>query len=302
MKKHRRKHSPARRTFVVPAVPSTPSATAPATPPVALDPAKLDLAGYDPDDYDWVPVRRRPRVDGWTIERQRAFIGHLADSGSVLTAARLVGMSASSAYALRRLPGSEGFARAWDSAIRQAAHAVVDAAFERAINGSDEPVYGKDGRVIGRRHRQSDGLMMFIMRKHFPETYGDLGRDRPYESDRAPPVPAVAEAIVAIGPPEPDDPAALLTDAQRANAYLNADFAPTEPVFAEPDDHDEDDLTQEREAELEERLAAIRREADPDFHAALDERHALEAERDAIERELDGERADRRARRRRWTP
>ena len=29
---------------------------------------------YDPADYRWVPVRRKPRFDGWTEEKQRRFI------------------------------------------------------------------------------------------------------------------------------------------------------------------------------------------------------------------------------------
>ncbi len=43
-------------------------------------------AGYDPADYRWVPVRRRPRYDGWTEEKQRRFIV-LADTGPVSAAA-----------------------------------------------------------------------------------------------------------------------------------------------------------------------------------------------------------------------
>jgi hypothetical protein len=38
---------------------------------------------YDPADYRWVPVRRRPRLDGWTEEKQRRFIEALADTGLV---------------------------------------------------------------------------------------------------------------------------------------------------------------------------------------------------------------------------
>ena len=48
---------------------------------------------YDPADYRWVPVRRVPRRDGWTEEKQRRFIETLADTGLVNVAARAVGMS-----------------------------------------------------------------------------------------------------------------------------------------------------------------------------------------------------------------
>ena len=41
---------------------------------------------YDAADYRWVPVRRRPRYDGWTEEKQRRFIV-LADTGRVSAAA-----------------------------------------------------------------------------------------------------------------------------------------------------------------------------------------------------------------------
>ncbi len=33
---------------------------------------------YDPAEYRWVPVRRRPRYDGWTEEKQRRFIEEIA--------------------------------------------------------------------------------------------------------------------------------------------------------------------------------------------------------------------------------
>ena len=54
---------------------------------------------YDPQEYRWVPVRRRPRHDGWTEEKQRRFIEALADTGLVSHAAKSVGMSRESATA-----------------------------------------------------------------------------------------------------------------------------------------------------------------------------------------------------------
>ena len=177
---------------------SDPRQPAPGDVPATTDSDResaLDAHGHDPADYDWVPVLRKPRADGWSPQRQQAFIGALADSGSVMTAARQVGMSASTAYRLRRSPDGAAFAAAWDVAMQQAAHALVDAAFERAINGSDEPVFDRDGNRVGRRFRQSDGLMMFLLRKHFPERYGDIGRDR---ADRLISLPAAKVADTMI--------------------------------------------------------------------------------------------------------
>ena len=66
------------------------------------------------------PVPLRGRADGWTPRRQAAFIGHLAQTGSVATAARAVGMARETAYRLRRRLGAEGFAAAWDAALGRA--------------------------------------------------------------------------------------------------------------------------------------------------------------------------------------
>jgi hypothetical protein len=62
-----------------------------------------------------VPVKRR--ADGWTPLRQAEFIGVLAETGSVRAAAEFVGMARETAYRLRRKPGAEDFARAWDAAL-----------------------------------------------------------------------------------------------------------------------------------------------------------------------------------------
>ncbi|MBH5321123.1 hypothetical protein [Aurantiacibacter sediminis] len=63
------------------------------------------------------PVPVRARKDGWTPERQGAFIGYLAQTLCVAEAARCVGMDVTSAYRLRRRAGAAGFANAWDVAL-----------------------------------------------------------------------------------------------------------------------------------------------------------------------------------------
>ena len=78
------------------------SANALAVPPVASEDDDGPPEVYDPAAYRWVPVRRIPRTDGWTEEKQRRFIETLADTGLVNVAAKAVGMSRESAYRLRR--------------------------------------------------------------------------------------------------------------------------------------------------------------------------------------------------------
>jgi hypothetical protein len=197
-------------------------------PPPSLQdsPALLDAHGHDPDAYDWVPVRRKVRHDGWSPDRQRAFIEALADRGSVTEAADAVGMSARSAYKLRRSPGGENFAHAWDAAIHQAALHLADIAFDRAIHGSEEPVFDKEGRRVGRRMRQNDRLLMFLLRAHLPERYAHAHREAPPAGAASPgPGVPIAAALAALAPIAPVDPAALLAPEAREHALDLADLA-----------------------------------------------------------------------------
>lgn len=62
-------------------------------------------------------VPGRARRDGWTGERQSAFIAALARTGRVGRAAAAAGMSRESAYRPRRRAGAGSFAAAWDSIL-----------------------------------------------------------------------------------------------------------------------------------------------------------------------------------------
>jgi hypothetical protein len=112
-------------------------------------------------DFDAVP--RKHRHDGWTPERQRAFIEALADTGSVSRAARQVNMSPEGAYYLRRQPGAEGFRRAWEAALDFGVQRLKDIAFERAIEGQLVPVFVA-GKLMGFRRKKNDRLLMFCLR------------------------------------------------------------------------------------------------------------------------------------------
>lgn len=172
----------------------------------------IDANGFDPALYDWIPVRRKPRADGWNEDRQRRFIEVLADGASIRDAARHVGMSVQSAYRLRRLPGGEGFARAWDAAVAQMVHRLVDVAFDRALHGTDVPVFDKAGRCVGVRTRYHDRLLIFLLSAHFPDRYA-AGTRRARAAERLP-APPVAEALARLGPVEPTDAAHGLAPAE----------------------------------------------------------------------------------------
>ncbi len=126
----------------------------------------------------FVPVALKARHDGWTPERQVAFIEALADQGSVSRAVLRVGMSLESAYRLRRRPEAKAFADAWRSAQAHATQKLVDVAFERAIDGVAVPVFHR-GEVVGEKRHYSDTLLMFLLRYQDPSRYGAFARLMP---------------------------------------------------------------------------------------------------------------------------
>jgi hypothetical protein len=95
---------------------------------------------------------RLVRNDGWTPERIRVFLEALADLGTVEDAARVAGMSRSSAYAFRRREEGRAFAEAWDGAVLLARPVLADALMSRAMHGCVELIV-RDGEVWGERHR-----------------------------------------------------------------------------------------------------------------------------------------------------
>jgi hypothetical protein len=202
--------------------PSPTAAPAPQTPAADdVDHVHVGAGPYDPADYRWVPVKRRPRLDGWTEEKQRRFIEVLADTGLVSAAAKAVGLSRESAYKLRRAAHGEAFARAWDAARHHAGSFLEDMAFERAIEGVEQPVFNEYGEVICAKRVYNDRLLTFLLTHLKPERYGRrgaLGRPEP-----AP--PATVEASLREMEPQLPAPAETLLDPDTlAHELLIADI------------------------------------------------------------------------------
>ena len=120
---------------------------------------------------DFDPVPRKFRHDGWTPERQKAFISALADTGCVSRAAAMVSMAQANCYTLRRAPGAESFRRAWDAALDFGLARLKDIAFERAIEGEQVPVFVA-GKLMGFRRKTNDALLMFCLRHYGQDAQG----------------------------------------------------------------------------------------------------------------------------------
>ncbi|RHW16321.1 hypothetical protein D1610_15875 [Sphingomonas gilva] len=116
------------------------------------------------DPLAFAPVKTAARHDGWTPARQRDFIAQLARIGVVGAAAKAVGMSAKSAYALRKRAGEgSGFAAAWAGALDIGRARALSLAIDRALNGEATPVFYR-GRQIGERRRYDNRLLLAALR------------------------------------------------------------------------------------------------------------------------------------------
>ena len=153
--------------------------------------------GSSPRDYPFEPVRLRPRHDGWTAERQIAFIEKLADCNSVSAAAEYVGMTRESARQLRRHARARDFRDAWDAALDCGYAEVEEAAAERSKKGVVRPIFYK-GEQVGEWRHHDERLTMFLLRFRRRHRFGP-------EADSLPRTP---QDIPGIDPDEvrPFDP------------------------------------------------------------------------------------------------
>lgn len=114
--------------------------------------------------YAFTPVPlARARHDGWSATRQRRFIAMLHRTGVVATAAKRVGMSAKSAYTLRKRAGAESFAAAWDRALDEARLRALQAAMQLATQGGVTPRYYR-GRFVGTIHGFDHAMLIAALR------------------------------------------------------------------------------------------------------------------------------------------
>ena len=113
---------------------------------------------------DFTPVPVTARHNGWTPARQQAFIAQLTRIGLVAPAARAVGMTARSAYRLRRRADAASFATAWDKAVDRGQEVVETGAIDRALNGTTVPVFYR-GRTVGVKKLYHDRLTIAVLRE-----------------------------------------------------------------------------------------------------------------------------------------
>lgn len=131
-----------------------------------------DDLGTDPTDDDlptFTPARARR--DGWTPDRQRAFLAALRRTGQTAVAARAVGMSHQSARVLRARPHAQSFGAAWDLMLDEDRGEALADAIERATTGALVPRYYR-GRFVRMERRHDDRALLAALRVSFARAPG----------------------------------------------------------------------------------------------------------------------------------
>lgn len=146
----------------------------------------------------FTPVPVRARRDGWTPVRQAEFIGWLAETRCVKTAAARVGMRRETAYRLRSKRGAGEFCAAWDAVMgvpgAPGSHGrrpkvSLDGLFQRIRYGLYRPVM-RGGRYVGTIHKPDNAALRGAL-GHFDrvagkaEARGDLGEGHIKEKGRS---------------------------------------------------------------------------------------------------------------------
>ena len=117
---------------------------------------------HQPDQTAFDAAGRTLRHDGWTPDRQRAFLAAIADGETVERACRHVGLSAASAYALRQRAAGAGFALAWKAANLLGREVIADRVMARALDGQVETVTRPDGSTVS-RHRYDNRTALAML-------------------------------------------------------------------------------------------------------------------------------------------
>jgi hypothetical protein len=149
-----------------PPAPGDPLVPAAAAPEPAAE--LLPWEGEPPPEEEFDSEGRRLRHDAFTARRKHDFLKALAKGGCVEDACRSVGVSTTTLY--RHQQEDPAFLRLCLTAARMCAVPVEITAWERAVDGVDQP-FACGGEVHVRR-RYSDGLLRLLLQGSNPRKYG----------------------------------------------------------------------------------------------------------------------------------
>lgn len=123
------------------------------------------------------PARLPAPSDRWTKPKMAQFLRELAASHSISAACKAVGMSRQAAYKLRARLKGEPFDIAWEAAFQHGYDALHQAALERALHGTEVPVFW-GGEQVGNRTHYDERLTCFLLSARNHQGAQQLGRYR----------------------------------------------------------------------------------------------------------------------------
>lgn len=101
------------------------------------------------------------------------FLAELEKRGIVSDAAKLAGLNRATFYQWR--DADPEFAAEWTEALEKAIERAERAAYERGVEGWDEPVFGRVGKdedgQVGIIRKYSDTMLTLILKANKPEKY-----------------------------------------------------------------------------------------------------------------------------------
>ena len=106
-----------------------------------------------------------------THPKKRAFLTAYAETGTLVRACEITGISKSSHYRWRDKDAA--YREAFEKATECAADNIEDEAYRRAVEGWEEPVGWYKGKAGGVVRRYSDTLLIFLLKGLRPEKYAD---------------------------------------------------------------------------------------------------------------------------------
>ena len=115
------------------------------------------------------PARGPNRKTGW----EKRFCEALCACPDVTAACTSAGVGTSTVY--RRREDTPEFKQRWDDALRDGLESAKGELFLRGVTGWQEPVY-QGGKMVGTILKKSDNCLIFLLKTHAPETYGDRSK------------------------------------------------------------------------------------------------------------------------------
>lgn len=126
-----------------------------------------DLHQAAPDPIDWIAAN--PQIYKKFTPKQKAFLVSYTEKPTVKGACAKAGVTTQGFY--QWLHRSKEFRAAFDCVKKMGIQSMEDEVVRRAMEGVEEPVFNKDGKLVGSKTKYSDTLLMYYLNGNAPEKY-----------------------------------------------------------------------------------------------------------------------------------